>query len=66
MVKKNKQEDIDKYLQFLNRVKREVDSWPDYMKTSGRLTHQWSFPKKSKSNGKVTKPNIQPQAEASP
>ena len=35
------QEDVDDYLAFLEKVREEVEAWPEYMKQNGYVVSEW-------------------------
>ena len=37
------QDDVKEYLQFLRKIRHEVDKWPDYKKVDGYVARHWTL-----------------------
>ena len=62
MENKNKEDDMKEYLQFLKRIRHEVEQWPDYKKVDGYVAHRWTL-KPMKSPDKEMKDSEPPHPQ---
>lgn len=60
-------DDIKEYLQFLKKIRCEVENWPDYKKVDGYVAHRWTLGKVSHPDKtKDVENDIRPWTEISP